>query len=546
MPSKSFESLAEEILIHRWKSSPSAATYEGIHDYDHEMDSLDRDYLSSMYKKEKEYLRLLRSFPTQELDAAQRLDHEILINLLDSRIVDFEQIRYWEKDPGIYPTIALHSVWILTFRDFAPLEERAHSVLSRLNSIPRLLAEGKVNLKDSPRVFTEVAISVVERGIKFFSEFIPALAEKTAMETHLLKANEKAISAFSDYLRFLREEHLPRSCGEFAIGRSLFELKLKLQHGLPYKADDLVEIGTEALEETQMELNSVARQVGQGSSWKEMISELKTHHPRAEDLIKSYQKEMERARQFTIEKGLIDFPPEEELEIIPTPIFERPLIPYAAIIPPAPFERKQKSFFYVTTVEEGIPAEEREERLKGHCLYTIPVTALHEAYPGHHLQITIANGIPSRVRKIYETPVLCEGWAFYCEEMMYEQGFYADPKVRLFQLKDQLWRACRVLIDVGLHTGQMKYEEAVDLLLEKAMLEKPNAISEINRYCATPTQPMSYLIGKKEIIKLRDECRERLGSLFELREFHNKLLSYGNIPIGLIKKAMKNRGELLE
>lgn len=539
MPLKGFESLVEEILIHRWKNSPLTASYEGIHDYDHEMDCLDRDYLESIYKKEKEYLGLLRSFPFQELAHVQKLDHQVLTNSLESRIVDFEQIRYWEKDPGVYPSIALHSIWILAFRDFAPLEERADSILSRLGSIPRLLAQGKANLKDSPRVFTEVAIAVMEGGIKFFSEFLPELAKKVPKaEDHLRKANEKALSAFSDYLEFLRKEHLPRSLGEFAIGRPLFNFKLKTQHGLPYDAENLVEIGTKAFEETLWELKSLAKQIAPDKSWEEIVSELKAHHPKAEDIIASYQKEMEKAHQFIIDKGLLDLPSEEELEIIPTPIFERPLIPYAALMPPAPFEEKQKSFFYVTPVEEETPPEEREERLKGHCWYALPVTALHEAYPGHHLQIAIANRIPSKVRRIFETPVFCEGWAFYCEEMMYEQGFYTDPKVRLFQLKDQLWRACRVLIDVGLHTGQMSYEEAINFLLEKAKLERPNAISEVNRYCSTPTQPMSYFIGKKEILKLRDEYREKLGDVFSLREFHNQLLSYGSIPISLIKEVM--------
>ncbi|HVY60558.1 MAG TPA: DUF885 domain-containing protein, partial [Planctomycetota bacterium] len=213
-------------------------------------------------------------------------------------------------------------------------------------------------------------------------------------------------------------------------------------------------------------------------------------------------------------------------------------VPYAAYLPPAAFEARQDGFFWVTPVEKGAPAERREEQLAGHALHSIPVTAVHEAFPGHHVQLLHANRASSKPRKLSATSSFCEGWALYCEELMAEEGYYGDPKARLLQLRDLLWRAYRVVIDVKLHLQQMTVEEAIDLLVDGAFCERSNAVAEVKRYTLTPTQPMSYLIGKREIVSLRDEWKQQKGERFKLKEFHDKLLSFGTVPLGLVREAM--------
>jgi uncharacterized protein (DUF885 family) len=206
---------------------------------------------------------------------------------------------------------------------------------------------------------------------------------------------------------------------------------------------------------------------------------------------------------------------------------------------PAPFEKQQKGYFFVTLVDEKLSPEEQEDMLRGHSLYGIPVTALHEGYPGHHLQLVHANYLKNKLRRLLSTNVFIEGWALYCEEMMYDAGFYSDQRSRLLQLKDQLWRACRVIIDVGLHTKKMQYDEAVDLLVDCAKLQKVHAQKEVTRYTFSPTQPMSYLIGKSQILDLKKDYQSKAGVNFNLKEFHDQLLSYGSIPVCLIREELK-------
>jgi uncharacterized protein (DUF885 family) len=236
----------------------------------------------------------------------------------------------------------------------------------------------------------------------------------------------------------------------------------------------------------------------------------------------------------------VTIPPDEKLTILDTPVFERSIIPYAAYLPPGPFEDLQEGMFYVTPVDENASREQREEQLQGHNLAALPVTALHEAYPGHHLQLVRANENPSVIRKLHESSLFAEGWALYCEEMMYRQGFYSNDETRLYQLKDSLWRAARVVIDVSLHTGAMSFDQAVDFLVEQAMLERTNAIAEVKRYTMTPTQPMSYSVGKKEIMDILRSARQVKADI-ELKEFHDLLLSSGTIPPAAVKKEVLAR-----
>jgi uncharacterized protein (DUF885 family) len=255
--------------------------------------------------------------------------------------------------------------------------------------------------------------------------------------------------------------------------------------------------------------------------------------------VQYYADEMKRAKRFVIEHRLVDIPEMEKIEVVPTPEFARPVIPYAAYISPAPFEREQRGTFWVTPVDKDKSPEEMEKQLRDHCTHGIVVTALHEAYPGHHLQLTVANLNQERpLRLLLGTSVFAEGWALYCEQMMWEQGFYDDLRSRLLQLKDQLWRACRVIIDVSLHTGEMSFEEAVDFLVDKAKLERPNAEAEVLRYCRTPTQPMSYIVGKLQVLEVLEDYKKKRGNAFNLRQFHNEFISHGNLPIKQIRQLM--------
>jgi uncharacterized protein (DUF885 family) len=547
---KEFNNLVDEVLEFRWKDSPVSATFSGIHKYDDKLDKTDPDSRRQHLKRAKEYLKKLDRFtPVSKthsekarLSIDEKMDWKMLRNSLEVEIAWEEKLRWLNRLASIYPETALFGSYILVLRDFAPLNQRMKSVLGRLKQVPRLMKEGKENLrrgKDIPKIWTQIAIETTVSGKEFFKQMIPLFAEKSPrLKKELLAANQKAISAFDDYEDFLKKRLLPRSKGQFAIGEKFFNFLLSVHHQLPYTADDLLSIGNRIIKETQAEMKFLAKKIDPQKRWTEIVADLKKKYPSKESLLEFYKKEMAKARDFVKKRDLVTIPKGESLLIVETPIFQRNVIPYGGYMSPAPFEKKQEGMFWVTPINEKLPQKQQEEQLQGHNSNGAVLTALHEAYPGHHLQLVHSNKIKSKVRRQFGTSLFAEGWALYCEELMYEQGFYTKPQTRLLQLKDQLWRACRVVIDASLHTHRMSFDRAVEMLVDVAKLEKTNAIAEVKRYSYDPTQPMTYIMGKMEILKLRDDFKKASGKAFNLKKFHDQLLSYGTIPVRMVRERM--------
>jgi uncharacterized protein (DUF885 family) len=374
-------------------------------------------------------------------------------------------------------------------------------------------------------------VDEIARGL---TRSFPAEAE------HIEFAAARARVGFSQYQEFLEKELPARIGGSYAIGEEAMNDLLAREHLLGRVAAEIEAIGIEHVERTRERLAEEARRADPSRDWRQQVADAKRRHPEAARLRDVYVSETERARRFVLDKGIAPIPA-GALEILDTPVFDRPFVPYATYVSPGPFDVDQTGLFYVTPVDRSRSREEQLEQLGGHNSATIPLVVLHESYPGHHLQRLHANRAPSRIRQLAESTFFVEGWTLYCEEMMWEQGFFEDPASRLIQLKDLLFRACRAVIDVRLHTGRMSVDEAVECLVQDALLERSSALAEVKRYSLTPTQPMGYLVGKLELLAIRDEARRRLGERFRLYDFHAGLLAGGSLPPSLVRDELWER-----
>jgi uncharacterized protein (DUF885 family) len=305
---------------------------------------------------------------------------------------------------------------------------------------------------------------------------------------------------------------------------------------------ELLRLGYKTISATKRRLTIQARRMDPSRTWAQIVDRTKDNHPSAAGLLDFYRSEMLRARNFVASRGLAPMLDGERLDVVETPVFERSTTPYAAYMPPAPFEKDQRGLFYVTPVDASASQEKQRDQLRGHNRSGAVIVALHEGYPGHHLQFVHANRSPSRLRRIVHNAATIEGWALYCEQMMREQGFYGDPETLLMQLRDTLWRACRVVVDVSLHTGGMTFDRAVEFMVKEANLERANAEAEVKRYAMTPTQPLSYVVGKSEIMKLRHRCKRKARRAFRLADFHADFLKISNLPIKLIAQHLLSKG----
>jgi uncharacterized protein (DUF885 family) len=539
---KGFRSLTDRVIESLLEISPFAATSAGAHQYDHLLDRHDPEARTARRAQLRDALRELKAFENAQLTHSEEIDLRVLAGALQVMIRADEDQKPEERNPDLYVSSLLEALFTMVARDYAPVEERARALLERLRGVPNYVDVAARNLKqgyDLPRVWTEVAIETLEGADLFFRESLAPFARKSGkLAEELEDAVEGTRRLLVKFRTFLRDDLLPRCDGSFAVGRDFFEFLLEKSHGLSLKAKDLILFGEEAIQATRAEMERVAAEIAPKKRLEDVLADLKKHHPAPDKILQAYRKEVDRARDFVVKKDLVTIPADERLSVIETPTFERAVIPYAAYMPPAPFEHKQEGFFFVTPVDRQGSAEKQRDQLEGHCNAAIPITVVHEAYPGHHLQLCHANRASSKVRRLVATPVFAEGWALYCEELMFEEGFYQDPRLRLEQLKELLLRACRVVIDVKLQLQQLSIDEAVDMLVNTAGLERTNAVAEVKRYALTPTQPLCYLVGKREILRIRDEFRQQKGEKFRLKEFHDKLLSLGTIPLSLVRDAM--------
>lgn len=536
--------LIDEVLAFLWDASPTSATAAGIHYHDSRLAECGPGAFAARARRLAEFRADLERLPEggAGLTEDEALDARVLESLLEVEERMLRETRVPFRDPCFYLDDILYGVYYLVQRDFAPLPERAGSAARRLREVPRLLEQGRSNLSDPrevPPAWVTAALKLIEGSRLFFGDLDRSLAPRAGSAgADLREAMKGAARAIDEFERDIRDRLSPNAAGDFAIGRDLFEFLLRAQHGLDLDADELHEFGRDLIRSTGESLEEAVRLIDRSRPWQDLVQEWKADHPGREGFIEEYRREVERARDFVRRRGIATLPPGERLQVVETPPFQRTICPFAAYLPPGAFEKSQEGFLWVTPPEDGASPEVHERVLRDHLRPAMAATMAHEAYPGHHLQLSAANRIASRIRRCFATPVFVEGWAFYCEQVMAEEGFYEDPRSRVLQLKDQLWRACRVVIDVGLQTRGMSLDAAARMLHEVACLEMPGARGEALRYSRSPTQPMSYAVGKREILRLREDCRRKQGAAFRLQRFHDDLLRFGSIPIALIRRRM--------
>ncbi len=287
-------------------------------------------------------------------------------------------------------------------------------------------------------------------------------------------------------------------------------------------------------------MTALAKKMSPGASgWPEVTAKLKANHPRAAELRDAYKHEVERARAFLVAHDAVPFPPGDTCDVVDTPPFQRATIS-AAYDEPPPFDKDTRGLFFVTPVDLTLSADKQEEMLRENDHGDLVDTAVHETYPGHHLQMSFERLYPSVIRKITATSLFEEGWALYAEELMNELGYYTDEE-RMMQLEWTLVRAARVLIDIGLHTRGMTFDEAVGVLTGTVHLEKELALSEVKRYTEEPTQPLSYLVGREMIMRLRDRFKAEEKERYTLKRFHAEVFSRGGIVPALLAEEMFER-----
>ncbi len=532
--------------------SPTLGTQAGLHQYNNQLE----DYSAANVEKQiaalHAYEKKLTAIDPSALDASVAADYQILLNNIRSQLLSLEVIRNWEKNPDNYSSGVTNSIFVLMERPFAPVNTRLRSAVEREKQIPQVFIEARKNLKNPPRIFTEIALEQIDGIISFFQNDVPLAfkdADDKAAQAEFAKTNAAVIDALKSYGAWMKSDLLPRSNGDFKLGAETFSRKLAYDEMVDIPLDRLLQIGFDDLHKNQAEFNRIAKEVDPTKTPKEVLAELATIHPAPDKLLGSFQDTFASLIGFINTHHIITIPSTVEPTLQETPPFMRATT-QASMDPPGPFETHSTiAYFNVTLPEKGWAQDHIAEHMAAFNVGTIISTSVHEAYPGHYVQFLWMPQFSSKIRKLLGANTNIEGWAHYTEQMMLDEGYAAPPAnatpeqiresklIRLGQLQDALLRDARFVNSIKLHTGQFTFDQAVDFFVSDGYQSRSIGLVETKRGTADATY-LYYTLGKLQIMKLREDMKQKQGAAFNLQDFHNNLMKQGFAPIKIVRKAM--------
>ena len=438
---------------------------------------------------------------------------------------------------------------------------RSISLLKRLQALPSLLMYAEHSMSQPCKEVIETTIRTCEHLEVFlqkeFSKYISAIANGHLLD-ELLSTACVSVACISKFRHYLQQNLLPHSVTGGVVGVEIYKKILQYEHFIE-DIDELLTIGETHFAQLKKELDLLALDISPGKSWQEVTKDvIRPHHPSAEQLLECYMAEIDKAKSHVLAMDIIPLlPADEKVMGFYTPEILRPFSPFGDFLNPPPFGSSNTGLLMLHSVKSLQLLKEQEERLlQAHDYTWIRVIASHECYPGHHVQMLCAQKNSRILRKFLFSVYFYEGWGLYTEELAYETGFYArelrsdnsdvifsaeqcNMLVRLTQLRLRLWRAARVILDIKLNTGRMTFKECCQFLEREVMFDPSSSCGEVFMYLSRPGYAPCYLAGYVEMMKLRDQVKMKMGTEFNLKEFHNSLLSRGCLPFKCLRPLLQ-------
>ena len=541
LPQGDFDKLVDRYFDDFYHYNPTQATSDGFHQYDAQLEDYSLAATASRIRSLERFLAEFEHLSTPDLSPGEVTDRELVVHEIRSQLLELENIRLWEKDPDKYSSGITNSAFVIMSRNFATPEERLRSLIARERLMRNVLAQARSNLRNPPRIYTEVALEQLPGIIRFFRNDVPAAFREVTdrkLTEDFRASNQSVIDSLGEYQEFLKNSLLPRSKGDFRIGAENYSKKLRYDQMVDTPLDKLLEIGYRNLHENQRLFRETAAKIDSHRTPEQIQQEIERDHPPAGGLLQAFRDVLGGLRQFVVDHKIVTIPSTVMPIVEETPPFMRALT-FASMDTPGPYEKVAKeALFNVTLPEPSWSRERVDEFLSAYGRGTIISTAVHEVYPGHYVQFQWVQRAPSKVRKLIGASTNSEGWAHYCEQMMLDEGYGAgDAKLRLGQLRDALLRDARYIVGIEMHTGKMTFAQGVDFFVKEGYQTHAVAEVETKRGTSDPTY-LAYTLGKLEILKLREDYRNLRGAQFTLLDFHDKFLAQGYPPIKIIRRAM--------
>jgi uncharacterized protein (DUF885 family) len=553
---KSVATAFREWLNEECKRHPVFATQQGNRDYDGAMDDLSPKARAADMDHDRQVLSSLATkFDRSKLSRAAQIDVEIWESHLRYRLWQAQNVDDFANDPRVYLVYCSDSVFGLFTQSTLPRHRNVENAVSRISHIPEVIAAAKASIKIPPKVLTEIAIKRTEGAISFYEKDIFALAEESPQISSLAAPCRKAADALREYKTFLQNEVLPRSNGDWRLGEKKFSEKLAMELDAGLSAAEVIATAEAEADRVEREMYYVAKQLwssvfkdqtvppddvmGRRETIRAVLSELGKQHGTAEALVSDAQNTVQAIKKFIQDKKILTLPSPDQCTIIEMPEFQRGFS--AAYLNQAPpLDAKAKSLYAISPPPSDWPTERQEAFMQEYNASMLQILTIHEAYPGHYVQLDYGNRVDSLVRKVLSSGVFAEGWAVYTEQMMLDEG-YGDGNLalRLHQLKFYMRAVLNAILDYRMHCTSMTDEEALSLLVDRGFQTVGEATGKIQRAKQSSCQLSTYFVGRTAFYRLRQNVQRQRGSEFNLGKYHEEVLLQGTLPVKYLPELVK-------
>jgi len=535
-----------------YKFRPVNATFVGMHKYDNLLPSFTEENVRIYFSDMKRLLE--ESSKAEPTNRMESIDLELASNFLKLQLSELEGRHFHRGNPATYSSESIFGLISLCLREFAPKTERMNSMIRRMKQIPSLLVAGEQNIRSAPREWTNEAIRQCDGGIIFLSTGVRILlSEWDVPAPHdYLEQSEVALRAFREYREYLSEELLHQHVEGYSTGSGFFDELVQKGHMLSeMDADKISSFANERLQEKKNELRKETSKIRPDGDWNALIAELSKKHPAVDGILTSCQSYWEDCRRTVIDNELVDWP-DYSLIYRFIPAYLREAAPYLYFLfyrSPAPLDNLKVNEYLLTPIAPSLPEPELEQKLRAVNYSVIKHNhVVHHGALGHHIQNYYAYRGKSRIGTISGVDcasriamfcggTMAEGWATYSTTLMDEVGFNTQDE-HIAELHSQLRLISRSVVDSNLHSGRFSFEDAVNFYVNEVGMTPKAALNEVVKNSAFPCTGSMYLLGLDGIVTLRREIARNEGSNFNIKRFHNSLLSFGSVPVSVIKQEM--------
>lgn len=553
-----FAVLSRQAVDDWMRLSPVAATQAGDHRFDAELDDLSAAGRQRRVDTSKALLAKLDAIDTGKLSRENQVDAALLRNQLQSDIWSNDVLQDWAWDPQLYGGLAGGAIYGLMARDFAPLPERIKAATARMEKLPALLAQARANLDPArvPKIHAQTVarqnagiLSIVET---FITPHLDALPAADAARTRAAIATLK--QAVAEQQAWLDKTLVPNAKGDFRIGAEKYDQKLKFALSSSLSRAEIKQRAEAEMQRVRAQMYAIARTVLAGKAGAPPLPEQPTDaqqqaaieaalelayadHPARDAVVDAAKAALASATDFVREKNLVTLP-DAPVDVILMPEFQRG-VAVAYCDSPGPLDKGQKTFYAISPIPDDWSRAQADSFLREYNSRMIQLLSIHEGIPGHYLEGWHSAKYPSVLRGVLRSGVFAEGWAVYTERMMQEQGYLdGDPLFHLVQLKFYLRTIANALLDQGVHVDGWSREQAMHLMTHDAFQQESEAAGKWVRAQLTSAQLPTYFVGVQEHLDLREAMRRKRGDRFDLKAYHDQVLSYGAPPVRYVRELM--------